>query len=187
VFLLDPATSARGQIWLAKLQVVVAPVDAGRHMTSKDPDRAVLSRLGAGCLALGFVAEMVVLARAGHALPGIPILAALGAPFALFAFCGLARLWIEDRGVRVAELRDGRRVGIWGIQGPNAVRRRSTVSAKRLIGAMNAELARRRPAAEPEVAQRTAGAARAPSRSKRVRAPAANASSAPPVGRPQAA
>jgi len=186
-------------------------------MSSKDPGRAVLSRLGAGCLALGFVAEMVVLARAGHALPGIPILAALGAPFALFAVCGLSRLSIEDRGVRVvntrrtfllrwndierfslgrygllrevgiAELRDGRRVGIWGIQGPNAVRRRSTVSAKRLIGAMNAELARRRPAAEPEVAQRTAGAAATPSQSKRVRVPAANASSAPPVGRPQAA
>ena len=186
-------------------------------MSSKDPDRAVLGRLGAGCLALCFVVEMVVLARAGHALPSIPILAALGAPFALFAVCGLSRLSIEDRGVRVvntrravllrwndierfslgrhgllrevgiAELRDGRRVGIWGIQGPNAVRRRSTPSAQRLVGAMNAELARRRSAAEPQLAQRTAGAAHAPPRSKRVRLPAAKASNAPSVGTPQAA
>jgi len=186
-------------------------------MSSKDRDRAVLSRLGAGCLALCFVVEMIVLARAGHALPAVPLLAALGAPFALFAACGLSRLSIEDRGVRVvntrravllrwddierfslgrhgllrevgvAELRDGRRVGIWGIQGPNAVRRRSTISAQRLIGAMNSELDRRRPAAEPQLAQRTAGAAHAPPRSKRVRMPAANASNAPPAGTPQAA
>ena len=183
-------------------------------MSKADPDRAILGRLGAGCLALAFLVEMVLLARAGHALMGVPILAALGAPFALFAVCGLSRLSLEDRGARVvnargrsrlllwtevehfsigrhgllrgvgiAELRDGGRVGIWAIQGPNTARRRSTAGVEQLIRAMNGELARRHPATAAELAKHAAGAVPAPQRSKRVRLPAA----APPIGHPQTA
>ena len=181
-------------------------------MSKSDPDRAILGRLGAGCLVLAFIVEMVLLARAGHALIGVPILGALGAPFAFFAVCGLSRLSLEDRGARVvnvrrrsrlllwteiehfsigrhgllrgvavAELRDGRRVGIWAIQGPNAARRRSTAGVEQLIRAMNGELARRRPATAAELAKRAAGAVPAPQRSKRARLPA------PPMGHPQTA
>jgi len=186
------------------------------RMSKRDPHRAVLGRLGGGLLTLFFAAEMIVVARAGHALPGIPILALLGAPFALFAACGVARLSIDDGGVRIvnvrrslligwneierfslgrhgllrkvgiAHLRGGRRIAIWGIQGPNAVRRRSHSSALRLVTVMNAELVRRRRAAalelepKPKPALRIADPAAPPTRHLRL----VDAPGRPAPGRP---
>jgi hypothetical protein len=142
-------------------------------VTSQPREHALVDRIGAATATLFFGVQMLIVAQAGHAMPGIPILALLASPFALFAIAGVARVWMEDRGVRIvnagrtfmldwdeierfslgrhgllrkvgiAELRNGRRVAIWGIQGPNAARRRDEVAATRLIAAMNAELERR--------------------------------------------
>lgn len=146
-------------------------------MTSQPREHALVDRVGAATATLFFGAQMLIVAEAGHAMPGIPILALLATPFALFAIAGVARVWMEDRGVRIvnagrtfmlgwdeierfslgrhgllrqvgiAELYNGRRVAIWGIQGPNAARRRDEIAARRLVNAMNAELDRRRLAA----------------------------------------
>ncbi len=143
-------------------------------MFGQRQERALVDRIGAAFATLFFGVQMLVVAEAGHAMPGIPMLALLATPFALFAVTGVARIWIEDHGVRIvnvgrtfaiawedierftlgrhglisgvgiAELRDGRRVAMWGIQGPNAQTRRDDVGARRLIGALNAELSRRR-------------------------------------------
>jgi hypothetical protein len=125
--------------------------------------------------------QMLVLSETGHAMPGIPILAVLATPFVLLALFGIGRVWLEEPGVRIinkgrtflvawedidhftlgrhglvrrvgiAALRDGRRVPIWGIQGPNAATRRDDIAAERLIAAMNAELERRRTREEREL------------------------------------
>ncbi|MDX6691831.1 MAG: hypothetical protein QOG15_3288 [Solirubrobacteraceae bacterium] len=146
-------------------------------MTSQPREHALVDRVGAAAATLFFGAQMLIVAEAGHAMPGIPILALLATPFALFAIAGVARVWMEDRGVRIvnagrtfvlawedierfslgrhgvlrevgiAEMRDGRRVAIWAIRGPNAATRRDAVGAARLTAAMNAELERRRLAA----------------------------------------
>jgi len=151
-------------------------------MSSHRPVFASFERIGAAFAAIAFWVEMLIVAEAGHAMLGIPILAMASTPFVLFACMGVGRVWLEEEGVKavnmgrafvipwddiehfsigrrgvirkvgIAELYDGRRIGIWGIQGPNAAKRRTDVAAERLIGAMNAELERRRPhAAEPAV------------------------------------
>lgn len=151
-------------------------------MSSHRNEHALFERIGAAFATAAFWVQMLIVAQAGHAMPGIPILAMLATPFLLFALVGVGRVWIEEHGVKVintgrsflipwddierfsigprglmrkvgiAELHDGRRVSMWGIQGPNAATRRSDVAADRLIAAMNAELERRRPrAVEPEV------------------------------------
>jgi len=100
-------------------------------MSPRPSEHALVDRIGAAFATLVFGVQIHVLAETGHAMPGIPILAVLATPF--------------------AALHDGRRIAIWGIQGPNAASRRDDVAAERLIAAMNAELERRRsPAVEPE-------------------------------------
>jgi hypothetical protein len=44
--------------------------------------------------------------------------------------------------VGIAELRDGRQIGMWAIQGPNPVTRPNNRNAEHLIDGLNAELAR---------------------------------------------
>jgi hypothetical protein len=148
-----------------------------RRMSSHRNEHALFERIGAAFATVAFWVQMLIVAEAGHAMPGIPILAMLATPFLLFALVGVGRVWIVEDGVKVintgrsflipwddierfsmgrrglvrkvgiAELHDGRRIAMWGIQGPNAATRRSDVAAARLIAAMNAELERRRPRA----------------------------------------